>query len=80
MISLKAFVTAIYDAVSMASESLAARNHELFSKYFTQVDDNSAGDEAPFLGIEKQLSPKMVRLEYSGMEPAVNVSLCGSSS
>ena len=70
MISLKAFVTAIYDAVSMASESLAARNHELFSKYFTQVEDNSAGDDAPVLGVEKQLSPKMVRLEYPGVDPA----------
>lgn len=69
-ISIKTFVTAIYDAVSMASEFLAARNHKLFSKCFTQVEDNSAGDDAPILGVEKQLSPKMVRLEYPGVDPA----------
>lgn len=75
MISLKAFVTAIHNAVFSASEALMDKNYEQFSNYFTEVkpseevDDETKADS----GIEKHLTPKMVRLDYpNGAESSAN--------
>ena len=66
MISLKAFVTAIHNAVFSASGALMDRNYEQFSNYFTEVKPSgTVGDTTDSdSNIEKHLSPKMVRLDY----------------
>lgn len=66
MISLKAFVTAIHNAVFSASEALMGKNYEQFSNYFTEVDTSESGEDAVDADpkVEKRLSPKMVRLDY----------------
>lgn len=66
MISLKAFVTAIHNAVFSASGALMNKNYEQFSNYFTEVKTPGTGNDATKTdpNIEKHLSPKMVRMDY----------------
>jgi hypothetical protein len=65
MISFKAFVTAIHEAIIGAADALMDKNVGLLDKYFTEVPDDSvpAGGGTPTPGATK-LIPKTVTLEY----------------
>jgi len=73
MISLKAFITAIHNAVFTASESLMDKNYELLTNYFTDVETTETGENAKnsSVKIEKHLHPKMVKLEYPNTDSSI---------
>lgn len=65
MISFKAFVTAIHEAIIGAADALMDKNVGLLDRYFSEVPDTSVapGATAPVPGATK-LVPKTVTLEY----------------
>lgn len=73
MISLKAFVTAIHDAVLSASDALMNKNYEQFSKYFIEDDvleDENIPETKSKAG--RLLTPKMVQLHVPLAEEVGN--------
>ena len=64
MISFKAFVEAIHEAIISASDTLMDKNEGLLSKYFDQTTTNVTDPITKVVTSKSTLIPKSVILEY----------------
>lgn len=64
MISLKAFVSALHDALKGASDSLMDANTALLDKYFIESSNQTQGIQNDEFVNKSTLTPRTVLLEY----------------